>query len=1716
MVIEGYKIYEKVEDDAVSFTYRAAHESDGDKVLIKICKNSSDLSQLAKIRHEYEFLKKLDNDSIVRVHSLIKVDHNLALILQDTGGIPLNEIFGLNFDLKTKLTISAKIAKCLHYIHQKKILHCDIRSRNILVDPVTHNITIRNFSNATYFSNSQVVRDVAIGGDNNYPYMSPEQTGRINRPMDSRSDLYSLGVVIYELLTENLPLKASTPLEWVYAQIATAPRPLEEFVPTIPQVVSTIVLKLLAKNLEERYRSSIGLFADLELCLQKISTDGSIADFPVGKHDPSLDFRIPYKLYGREKEVELLLTTFNKVASGLSEVLLITGYSGIGKTSLVNEIYRPVIEKRGYFISGKFDQFKQNIPYSAIIQAYQDIIRQILTESEESVGIWKREILRALRQNGQVVINVIPELELIIGKQPSLAVLNAVEEENRFTLVFLEFQKTLCRAEHPIVMFIDDLQWVDSASLKLIQMLVTQTELRHLFFIGAYRENEIGQTHKLKIALDEIRRSGTVLHSLVLQPLKLQFVNRIILDTIDSNQKEIAPLGQLVFEKTQGNPFFVSQFLQSLYDQHYISFDGENMKWIWDINTIRKKNMTDNVIDLMAQKIHGLPPETQECLKLGSCIGNLFDLKTVAAVSQTSLMEMAKRLNEAVVQGLIIPSENTLSMIDSGLFTEEMNIETNISFRFLHDRIHEAAYQLCSPDERKLIHLEVGQLLLKQFKSSKTDDLIFEIVNHLNFADAPESMGERLELSALNLHAGKKAKQSSAYEPALRYFKSGLALLPQSEKWSENYQLYFDLYLNSAETLSTLSDSTEAEDFFQRLIQNAHSTFDKGVVFDKYSIFLQSSGKALEALNVTKKGLELFGITFPAAKHEIDEEMKSRIEALCRPANLKRFLELPVASSQDVLIGRLYDRCNVGTYFADPGNLPFVICKNLEHVLSYGVTPESGLAIAWFAMILGMQEKKAMSFAFADVGLKVMDRFDDPFFKGKTDMITYGQSLCWRDTFKESERKLNDAFALCHSNGELQYASYARIISYISAVAQSSDCQHVLESCQLWHDYCEKYVPLELGQAKIRVYLLKGLMGLLREEINSEEILAEYKAVNNATDQAESLAELGRIATIYGDYKDGYQYFLRAEPLIIAGAAGNLLLVMLFYHSYALCCARLYATDKEEKYLRQLNDYLDKLKVWSELNPTNFYSYYSLILAEKARALGDVDVAIQYYLETITHAQDHEYVLLQAYSNENLAELYSAQGDQKARMIYGEALYLYSLCGAKDKSEKLQKYAKISLEEIQGNRLKFSESIVTEEKSLDLVSLMKVVEIISSTIVLDDLITNVLKILIENAAAQRVVLITATNHALFVEAEANPGTTIRCESTPIELYERIPHSMINFVKRSGEVIVLGDALKQGDFFVDEYFKKEQSRSVLCMPMVRQGKLCGILYFENNLTSNVFSTQRLQVLKIISTQIAISLENARFYDELEQKVKERTDQLELERSKTAYASRLAMIGQMAGGVAHEINNPLMIIDGAANRINSVLKKPDYDVNKIKEYVAVITKTTIRVGKIVKYLLLFSGHGHDAKVVPVDISTEIAETLGLCSERMRNSGIELEYEPSSEKLETLFVPQQLRHVLISLLNNSFDAIKDISGRRWVKIEVSANGSIVTVSITDSGYLKDRAVVDKLFQPFFTTKDVGQGMGLSLSVAKGIVEEHSGQIYFDAKSEHTRFVINLSRII
>ncbi|RUT07234.1 serine/threonine protein kinase [Dulcicalothrix desertica PCC 7102] len=1775
MSIFDYQLQQIIYQGHYSTIYRAYRNQDNQPVIIKTFQHEyPTLSQINKYHHEYKISKLLNFDGVVKVYALEKQQNKLALILEDFGGVSLKawiadkQLTNLEF-----LKIAISITNILLKIHNNKIIHKNINPSNIIFNSSNNQIKITDFGISTILSSEKnIVKNPNIL-EGTLAYISPEQTGRMNRSIDYRSDFYSLGITFYELLTGQLPFQSKDPMELVHCHIARQPIPPNQLNSNVPNLISNIVMKLLAKTVEDRYQSAFGLKSDLEKCLQLLES-GEILDFPLAHRDISDKFHIPQKLYGREQDVSTLLNAFERMTQGQQEIIMISGYSGIGKSSLVEEIYKPITQQRGYFISGKFDQFKRNIPYSALVNAFLDLIGQILTESLERINQWREKILAALGNNGQLIVDVIPEIELIIGKQPEVVEVTPTESQNRFNIVFQSFINVFCQQEHPLVIFIDDLQWADSASLKLLELMMTDETTKYLFIIGAYRDNEVSSIHPLMVLLDTVQKQIGIINSITLKPLNLEHTTTLIAETFHCDSQLVAPLALLVMEKTLGNPFFIRQFLQALYGNDLLTFDLNQRNWNFDFNNIQQRDFTDNVVELLADKIQKLPPSTQNILKIAACCGKRFNAHTLFLVEKQPPSAIAKELWEAVKQNIILLVDNSSQVIQewddkkNGALNNTLNHKLSnkviFTYEFSHDRVQQAAYSLISEQERNILHWSIGKTMKKKLSSQVFSDEIFDVVNQLNFAiELIVKPEERRELAQLNLEAGKRAKTCTAYEPALKYFAVGIELLPENS-WQTVYQLSWELYINYAEALSVLGYLEKADTVFQKITKNIIHDKELALCYEKYSGILQSSGKSAPAFDEAIKGLVVLGIEILVGLEEILNEEKSFLQKWKQAETIEYFYNLKLAEGINILIGSLYDKAIISCYFSQPNKFNYIVSKSVEHILNFGITPQSGIAISWLATLLSIMECKELSFRYAELALNIVHQFPEVYYRGETKMLAHAQSLAWKNSFTDNEKALQEAYTLCHSTGNLQFASYCLICTYISKMVRSTHCLEVYESCKQWHDYCEKYVPLELGQAKIRLYYLAQLMDVIEQRIDVEGILEKYTTEQNYTDVSESLVEIIRIETILGNYSQAYENAQRAEPMLAAGAAGSLLINMTFRHFYAICCARLYSLetnlDLKQRYLTQLQDNLEKLKHWAEIAPSNFYSYYTLIEAEQAIALQDWEKANNYYLKTIEHARENGYVLLQAFATELLGELYWQQQHRFAKGIFEEAHYLYLQCGANKKAQIIEaKYSQFFKNTYNQNYISIG-TTTSSKIELDLHTVIKASQALSSEIVLEELLKKLMQFLLENAGAERGYLILRQNNKWQIVTSGELEQINVTLENPIYLRDNtrntpiLPDTILNYVIRTSKSLVLNDAVSESNFNQDAYIHVVKPKSVLCFPLLNQGKLVGIIYLENNLTNGAFTSAHLEILPILSTQAAISIENATLYNTLELKVKERTNELsqalvQLQQTQTQLiqSEKMSAMGQIVAGVAHEINNPANFINGNITHLNNYAQDllqviqayqehyphpseniqellEEFDINFITEDISKILQSmktgTQRIREIILSLRNFSRHD-EADFKYADINEGIENTLMLLKHRLQAvQGQEIQIIKEYNTLPKIeCYPSQLNQVFLNLLTNAIDAVEEsIQTDNKINPIICINTNVledkIQISIEDNGIGIPQEIYSKLFDPFFTTKPVGKGTGLGLSTSYQIVvNKHGGRLWCNSTlGEKTKFVLEI----
>jgi predicted ATPase len=911
-----------------------------------------------RLEHEYALKAELDCDWAARPVALTHHNDRMALVLADPGGAPLDQLLGRPLEVLHFLRVAIPLAGALRQVHERGLIHKDIKPANILVDEAGGRVWLTGFGIASRLprEHQALTPPEVIAGT--LAYMAPEQTGRMNRSVDSRSDLYALGVTLYEMLTGQLPFAAADPMEWVHCHIARQPVRPHERVARVPELLSAIVMKLLAKTAEERYQTADGVEADLRQSLTEWETTGRIEPFELGTNDTSDRLLIPEKLYGRECEIDTLLASFDRVvANGTVELVLVSGYSGIGKSSVVNELHKVLVPPRGLFASGKFDQYKRDIPYATLAQAFQSLVRSLLSQSEAELGRWRDSMIDALGPNGQLIVNLVPELELVIGKQPAVAELPPQDAQNRFQMVFRRFLGVFARKEHPLALFLDDLQWLDAATLDLLEHLVMHPEVKHLLLVGAYRDNEVSPSHPLLRTLEAIRKAGARVEEIVLAPLGLDDVGQLVADALHCEPGRALPLAQLVQEKTGGNPFFAIQFFTALAEEGLLAFDPIMRAWQWNMDRIRAKSYTDNVLDLMAGKLKRLSFTTQEILKQFACLGNVAPSAALSVIHGTTEEAIHGALWEAVRAGLVFREDGV--------------------YRFLHDRIQQAAYSLVPEAQRPGLHLRIGRVLLAGMMADDLAEHLFDVASQFNRGAARlVDRNEKAQVATIDLRAGRKAKASAAYVSARAFFSAGMAFLDERD-WDRQYKLTLSLWLERGECEFLSGNFETAEQLIAELLQRAVSKVDQAAVYHlKVQLHIVKSENP-QAVDSALSCLCLFGIDISA--HPTWEQVQTEYETVWRNLDgrpIESLINLPMMTDPEMQAAmQVLSVLTPPAYFTDLPLYCMHLCRMVNISMQHGMCSTSALGYGWLGTILGpVFHRYSESYRFAKLACDLVDK----------------------------------------------------------------------------------------------------------------------------------------------------------------------------------------------------------------------------------------------------------------------------------------------------------------------------------------------------------------------------------------------------------------------------------------------------------------------------------------------------------------------------------------------------------------------------------------------------------------------------------------------------------------------------------------------------------------------------------------------------------------------
>ena len=1790
IAIQGYQILAKIHESENSVVYRGRREEDNLPVVVKIIKGDYPTEEeLARYRKEYEITKNLNLDGVVKAYSLQKYRNTKAMILEDFGGESLKKIISSqNFTILGFLNLAIKISESLGEIHSANIIHKDINPSNIIFNPATGQVKIVDFSIATLLTKENTAVQNANILEGTLAYMSPEQTGRMNRYLDYRTDFYSLGVTFYELLTQQLPFEGKDAMEFVHSHIAKQPTAPDKINPEIPRVIANIVMKLLAKTAEDRYQSAWGLMADLEECLHQLQNTGEIEEFALARQDISDKFQIPQKLYGRQTEIKTLIEVFDRVGEGNTEMMLIGGYSGIGKSALVQEISKTIIRKEGNFIWGKFDQFQRSIPYSAVVKAFSELVPLLLSETEEKLKEWREKLLNALGSNGQIMLDVIPELELIIGPQPPVQELGPTEAQNRFNLVFQNFIRLFCQPEHPLVIFLDDLQWADSATLKLIKLMMTDDNTKYLFLIGAYRDNEVNVTHPLMMLVDGLRsqeeqEETAIVNEITLEPLELKHITKLIAETLHSDRSSVAPLAELVTRKTGGNPFFVNEFLKTLYQENLLNFKPEIIRWQWDMEAIKALDITDNVVDLMIGKLRKLPEETQKVLSLVACIGNQFDLNTLSLTYEKESSAAFGDLLPAVREGLILAAnESEAEGIDPSMYGFLI-----LNYKFLHDRVQQAAYSLIDESQKQAIHLKIGRLFLANTPPEYRLERVFDLVDHLNVGiSLIDNEAEKLELAKLNLEAGRKAKDATAYVAAKEYLKAGLSLLNESW-WESHYDLAFPLHKEAAEVEYLNSNFSESEKLIELSLERAKTALEKTEAYKL--LILQSTLRAKyeEAFSAGKKALCLLGIDLPTEDLEtaISQEVAVAKENLGEReiASLIEAPEMTVPENKMAL--DLITNLLTSTYLINPQLWTINVLKGVNIALKYGRFPEAVQCYTNYGIVLNafFGDYKA-GYEFGLLALNISEQFKNLRMKCKSCAALGSALMFWFKHIKDCNAITNEGYQAALESGDLEYAGYLLHNTILNAFFQGKNIGQLLEEIPRYLQFTQKTqnqlsTDSLLGLQLTLGNLYKSTAGKLvfaTKNLTEEQHLQSCKEHQNLYSSSIYMIHKLENLYLYWELEEALKLALETEKKLpsIAGC----LPVTEFNFFYSLILAAVYpeaSATQQQEYWEKLQKNQEQMKIWADNCAANFEHKYLLVAAEMARISGKDAEAIDLYDRAIISASENEFIQNEALANELAAKFWLKKGKRKyAEFHLRDAYYGYQRWGASRKVEELENlYPQVrELLKTKSRSIDTQATVIHTSKEssaemLDLASAIKASQAISSEIVLDKLLSKLMTILIENAGAEKGFLLLPKNEGLTIAAKASTdGTEVVLEQSQlVSESEDLPQTVINYVERSQSDTVLSDAASEGQFTKDPYIASHKLKSLLCVPILNAGKLVAVLYLENNLTVGAFTSDRLEILRLLSSQAAVSLENSLLYTSVEQKVQERTQELnekntrleqtlrELQRTQAQLiqSEKMSSLGQLVAGVAHEINNPVGFIYGnlspATEYVSDLLNliemyqehypepveeieeeleaiELDFLVEDLQKLLNSMKVGAERIRDIVLSLRNFS-RLDESDMKPVDIHEGIDSTLLILHTRIKEKsetrGIEIVKEYGKLPQVACYA-SQLNQVFMNIIVNAIDALQNNRDKEH-KVNESPTLTIrtettdsdtVKISIADNGNGMTEEVRSKIFDPFYTTKPVGSGTGLGLSISYSVVvEKHGGSLVCNsAPGEGAEFVIEI----
>ncbi len=1507
-----FSILDKVRENSRYIVYRANRIQDSIPVTIQTFRSAyPSFRDLNHLKQEYSLLSKLSHPNIVQPIGLEHLENLPILVNEDFPSEPLSEYLERGkIDIIGFLKIAMEITKAVNYLHSKNIIHKNINPSNILING-NGDLKVWGFDYAIERGRDLNYSNVSEALELGLHYISPEQTGRMNRPIDQRTDLYSIGAVFYEMLTGRKLFHFSDPMELMHAHLALLPTPPNELRYDLPEVISKVVLKLLKKNTSERYQSCSGLLIDLQQCLDRFLDVNEITEFTLGAHDRLDQFQISSKIYGRDLELHQMNELYLRIKNEKAGLALVSGYSGVGKSSFVREFQKFIDLGGGFFISGKFEQYKKNPPLSSLLLALNDLVDQILMRGKEQQEYWKNSILKAVGNSGQLIIDIMPDLELLLGPQPEVPSLPMNESKNRFDQVFNSFIRSFASEDHPMCIFLDDLQWLDSTTRRWIENTLLDPSLKHLMIICAYRENEVSPSHPLMLMIERLKLQDVKTTLFALKPLDQNSVEEIIIDSLSISKEKSVDLAQIVFRKTLGNPFFIRQCLLTLYESGVIHISQYTQEWTYSLEKARRVSISDNVIDLMADLFFRLPEEVQTTLKFASCIGNTFSIEILSGLIEIGEEELDMQLKLA----------EKLCIIEN-LKTKERAGDDDYGFQ--HDKIQQAALGLLSEIEKQRIRFEIAKSILSKATNVEHTDLIYIVTDHFNYAqDLIEDEEILKNLLSLNIAASIRAKYANAYESGLIYIKNAMDLA-QSRNLSISKEMVRDLNLQRAESEHLAGNNNMVIDFFEEAMNHTENVIDKAKVTIRKIQFLNNTRDFKAAYKACREVTKELGVNIPASFSPPSLAIEFvKYKTMMGKREVEELIDLPEMTDEKLKTAILLMAAAGQSAFQIKPELCVLVCAIMvNQCLKHGNTDGGFIGFLGFGPVFhsGILGFRNTGYKLGQLTLALIEKYKSFGARAEANFVTGYFAIPWKKPAKEMEGYWLNAYESGLEVGDLFHASCASCAIIQSYFMRGVQFEMVLESSQAHLDFLRRFHIEEAVLTMSAVtQAIKNLEGNTKspdsysdENFDEGDYIKLLEGFNSRHFAHFYFINKMQSLYLWEEFEKAFEVSLLSDNYL-NDSPGMLHTAEHYFYKGLILASMIAKSDSVSKFKhkRALSGIVKKFKKYSKNSASNFEHKYRLLSAELALVNGEIENAeLEYYL-ALDAAETYEYLQIQALVNKRLFELHLTYGKKKIAAIHlSDAEYLYDLLGAKGIVDLIA--SKRSTSNFSQMEFRFGQRADNKDTSakisnqdLDLRSVMKSSEAISKEIKLKDLLTTLMKIIIENAGAQRMALLLKNENEFMVQSESctkNPEPNL-FENLPLKSFDSIAKEVVLYAAKNKESVILDNAVQDARFGKDSYIKSQKLKSIMVVPLIKQNEVTGIIYLENNLIEGAFTIERLNLINILSSQMAISLENALLYQNMEDKIRLRTKQLNEEKEK----SEELLLNILPPEIASELKN-----------------------------------------------------------------------------------------------------------------------------------------------------------------------------------------------------------------